>query len=249
MKQATSCFVLVLLASLLSCTRGSEPERVYDFCRVTRVYSPGTDTGFSAMKLFYDNQDRLVLIDGATDERIDYLPGQIRMYYLSFDPGTYTVYLLNPDSTAHTSLNYNAGTRMDSTLYYYDAEGYLVKSVRFTQAFGKDSVLQSFANGNLSRITYYSSNGNISQANFEYTDQPAKSWWYQQFGPFNANGQYFPWLGKANRNLIRTVRSEFNGNPDPATMSYELNASGYVRTSTMSFLGTTDRKVWEYSCR
>lgn len=240
---------LLLVAGFFACTRNEDPEQVYDYCRVSRVYTPGTDTGFSAMRLFYDAQDRLTQIDGSTDQRVDYLPGQIRMNFLSFDPGTYTIYFLNPDSSAHTSIHYNAGVRMDSMRYYYDTEGYLVKSVRFTQAFGKDSVIQSFSNGDLSRITYYSSNGNVSQANFEYTDLPAKSWWYQSLHPYNNNGQYYPWLGKANRHLVRVVRSEFNGNPDPVTMSYELNASGYVKTSTMNFLGTNDRKVWEYQCR
>lgn len=250
----TALLWLVILSGLAlllaTCTPDDLDDRIYNQCLVTRIVIPGTDTGQSSTRYYYNANDGVARIGygGASDMVFIYENGKIIERGTNPADPNYRVYFLSPDTTAYASITYLNGQVLDSTRYTYDADKYLVKSVRFTSAFGKDSVLQTFENGNLTRIVIYNSNGTTPQAQFTYTNLPSKSWVYQGMGPYNNNGFYFPWLGKANKNLIATVRSDFNGNNDPATLNWQMNASGFVKTASFNFLGTTTNYQYEYQC-
>ncbi len=244
-------FVSILITFIfVSCEKEDEEDNtIYNFCLVTKINTQGLDTGQYSQKFTYDNFDRITKFDwtGPHDMSVTYQAGKI-IAGDPLTPNTFSIYYLNPDSSAYASASYMNGQQQDSNLYYYE-NGYLVKQVRYTQVLGKDSSILTYTNGNLTRIVIYNSNGLSSQANMEYTDIPSKSWIYQMNVPFVNNGLFMPWFGKTGKNLVKTIRSEFNGNPDPLNMTYEMNASGYVKSYTATFLSSVDKKTFEYRCR
>jgi hypothetical protein len=242
-------FLLVsLFLFITACNRNGEVE-IPGNCIVTKWYSQG-DTSQNAYRFTYNNQDRVVLWDGPGpgDNTYSYESGKITSRGTPPNENTYINYYLRSDSMAAYSVSYINGTQLDSTLYFYDAGQYLVKSVRYTAAFGKDSVLMEYASGNLSKITIYNSNGTAPQATFQYYPDSSKSWFYQALGPYNNNSIYLPWLGRGNKNLIKSYISEFNGNPSTVLFNYSFKPNGYIDQYTLSYLGTTTHYFFEYRC-
>jgi len=241
--------LIILTTIALNCSKGNN-ETVYNNCYVTKWYVQG-DTSQTSIRFSYDSQNQVVLLDGPgpADNTITYETNKITIRGVPPSTNNYIVFYLRSDSMANSSAQYINGSLQDTTLYFYDADKYLIKSVRYTSAFGKDSVLMNYSNGNLDKITIYNSNGTAPQATFQYNTDLSKSWVYQNIGPFNNNGMYYPWLGRANKNLIKSYSSEFNGNPSPVTISYTLNASQYVVKYAMTYVGTTDQHYFEYRCQ
>lgn len=238
-----------ILTITLNCTKGSN-DQVADNCIVTKWYSQG-DTSQTSIRFTYDNQNRIIFWDGPgpSDNTITYETNKITIRGVAPNTNSYIVYYLRSDSLANSSAQYINGSLLDTTLYFYDIDKYLVKSVRYTSAFGKDSVMMNYSNGNLDKITIYTSNGLASQATFQYYPDSSKLWAYQNIGPFNNNGLYYPWLGRTNKNLIKSYSSEFNGNPSPVTISYTLNGNKYVEKYSMTYMGNTDQHFFEYHCQ
>jgi hypothetical protein len=243
--------ILTLLSSILffSCSKEDTNDNVTGNCLVTKLYIPGTDTGQSSSKYRWDAQDRPIFWDfgGPGDLVYTYLPGKIVMS--ATNENSPTTFYLSADSTAYMSTWYLQGNRMDSALYYYNSEKQLIKTVRYTDAFGKDSIQLTWSNGNIIRIDMYNANGTHPKAEMEYTDLPQKSFLYQHFQPFIGTNLYLPWLGKPNKNLTKVVRSEFNGMPDPVSITYDLYESGYIRSASATFMGQSNQYVYEYNCR
>jgi hypothetical protein len=246
----SALFLLLIPFVYIGCTKGETDPIAKNYCLVTKWYSQG-DTSQTSTKFTYDAQDRLVFWDGPgpVDNTIEYGNKSIMMRAVAPYSSNYTTYFLNNDTTTSYSLTYNGGILLDSTLYFYDASKFLVKSVRYTDAFGKDSVIMTYTNENLSKIIIYNSNGTAPQATFDYYTDSSKSWVYQNLGPYNNNGLYLPWLGRSNKNLIKSFSSEFNGNPEPIIMNYTKNNNGYIDSYSALFMGNTAFYYLEYKCK
>lgn len=244
---------LIVIATTLSCTKNDneEDEKAYNFCLVTKTYSAGADTGQSSSKYFYDNLDRLIYWDysGVTDITYRYEPGKITVGNNPPDPSSYSTYYLSADSTSYASATYRQGQQSDTINYYYDNNKNLIKAVRYTPVFGIDSVVQTYTDGNLTKLVHFSSNGRTSQFTYQYTTITSKSWLYDHYGTFLYAGFYMPWFGRPNKNLIKTMRYEYLGNVDAAEINYEMNQSGYVKAATMTSVGNVDKRIYEYKCR
>lgn len=250
--KASKILLLILLLSpfiYIGCTKGKIDPVVKNNCLVTKWYVQG-DTSQTSTKFTYDVQDRLIFWDGPgpIDNTIEYGNNSITMRAVAPNSGNYTTYYLNNDTTTSYSLTYIGGKLLDSTLYFYDAARFLIKSVRYTDAFGKDSVIMTYSNENLSKIVIYNSNGTAPQATFDYYSDSSKSWVYQNIGPYNNNGVYLPWLGRSNKNLIKSYSSDFNGNPAPLNINYTRNSNGYVDSYSILYMGNSDYYYLEYRC-
>ncbi|MBL0134658.1 MAG: hypothetical protein IPP79_11935 [Chitinophagaceae bacterium] len=247
----TALILLLLIpVAFIGCTKGENDPKTSKYCLVTKWYAQG-DTSQTSTKFSYDIQDRLIFWDGPgpVDNTIEYGNKSITIRAVAPYSGNYSIYYLNDDTTTNYSVTYNGGIVLDSTLYFYDASKFLIKSVRYTDAFGKDSVIMTYSNENLAKIVIYNSNGTAPQATFDYYTDSSKSWVYQNIGPYNNNGLYLPWLGRSNKNLIKSYSSDFNGNPEPITITYQKNTDGYVTKYIMNFMGTSDNHFLEYKCK
>lgn len=246
--------ILFIPVAFIGCVKGATdpptPPDAPKYCLVTKLYVQG-DTSQTSTKFTYDAQDRLVFWDGPgpVDNTIEYGNKSITIRAVAPYSGNYSIYYLNNDTTTNYSLTYIGGVLLDSTLYFYDAYKFLIKSVRYTDAFGKDSVIMTYSNENLAKIVIYNSNATTSQATFDYYTDSSKSWVYQNIGPYNNNGLYFPWLGRSNKNLIKSYSSDFNGNTQPITITYQKNTDGYVANYTTNYMGTSDNHFLEYKCK
>jgi len=237
----------ICLVALISCDPQENPV-IYEDCLITTIF-PSGDTTNSSTSINYDVQNRITAINYANSTTaFQYLPGKIGMYYPS-DASIYTIYYLQGDSIAIGSASYAQGNRTDTVVYEYDNNGYLVKTVRNNPVTGKDSSFLLYQNGNLTSITSYLSNGAVDHVNIDYTQLPAKTWFYQNFAAYLNFSFYYPWLGKPSKNLVQSFTSTYNGNPQPVSFDYTIDPSGYVNRYKESFLGNSSVMNYAYSCR
>jgi hypothetical protein len=246
------CTAILVFTLLGSCSKDND-EPVFALCLLTKSSSAG-DTSHTSTNYFYDSNDRLVKIIVPSP------PGTVWGTNITYGSnvitttdvagGTaYTKYYLTADTLAYASASYSQGSRTDTVSYFYDTDKHLVKAVRYNHVFGKDSTFLAYANNNLSLVKTYYTNGAIDQSSFEYGTTDAKAWYYQNIGPYLLFDQYLPWFGKPNQKLISSFSATYNGNPQPVSLTYNLNASGYVASFTTVYLGTRSQTNFEYTCR
>ncbi|MFT3845845.1 MAG: hypothetical protein QM725_12395 [Lacibacter sp.] len=247
-------FTVVILLLLAACSKDDKDNgKPADgkTCFVTKSYIDG-DTSQYATKFIYNSSDLVVYVDGvgSDDYSISYESNKITIRGVPpYTADNYTVYYLRSDSMAYASAYYLSGVQIDTTLYFYDAGKYLAKSVRYTSAFGKDSVLMTYSAGNLQKIIIYNSNGTKPQATFEYYNDSCKSWMYQAIAPYNNNGYYYPWLGKGNKNLIKSFTTDFYSTLSTVSIKYTINAKGYADDYITTSEGGSAQTYFEYKCR
>lgn len=246
MKIASLFSSLLLTVLLVSCSPQSDDDTVYNSCRITRVYAQG-DTSQTSTYWLYNNQQLSVLN----------MPGPLDLYF-SYNGNTitvgdgsssYTRFYLRPDSLAYASARYHQGSFIDTVLYEYDTTGHLVKEVCHSTLFGKDSIFMTYSNGNMTAYRWYLANGYLIYGDFTYTDIPSRHWFYNSMGPSPDNRGYYPWLGKPNTHLIKSVTSNFNGSVVTDNFTYTLNASGYVTGYKGSGTTGTYQNFIEYQCQ
>lgn len=256
LKQLRNYFFISFTALSLfpaSCTKADNAEPIYQQCLITKSYV-GSDTGQSSNNFLYDNADRLrqIVMPGPSGyvwgTNITYGTNSISLSDIA-GIGGLVKYYLTPDTLAYASATYRDGNRTDTVNYFYDANKFLVKTVRYNYVFGKDSSFLTYANNNLVLIKTFMPNGAIEQASYEYNNLDAKAWYYQNHAPYLHFDAYYPWFGRGNTKLISSFSFTYNGNPQPVSLTYNLNASGYVTSMTAVHLGISSKTNYEYSCR
>ena len=252
MKKTGLLFILIMSICLFSCETGQQ-EPVYEQCLLTKYYSQG-DTSQSSINLIYDNKNRLVKMiepspPGTTwGSNIVYAENTVVITDVAYSNG-YNKFYLGADSLAYASAAYAQGIRTDTVTYYYNAEKFLLKTVRYNHVFGKDSSLFTYADNNLVRIDTYLSNGLVDYASFTYGNTPAKAWYYQNNTIYLPYAFYYPWYGKPSSKLATSFSFTYNGNPQPVSLIYTLNASGYINSMEQTHLGNKSKTFYKYSCR
>ncbi len=251
-KKICHLFACIICIGLWSC-EGNEPEPVYERCLLTKYYSQG-DTSQTSINFFYDNNDRLVqMITPGPPGMVwgsNYIYGSNTITITDMaSANSFSKYYLRADSLAYASVSYAQGVLFDTVTYFYNAEKYLIKTVRYNPVFGKDSSLFTYAENNLQRIDTYQSNGFVDYASFTYGNTPSKAWYYQNNTIYLPSTYYYPWFGKANSKLASSYSFTYNGNPQPVSVSYSLNASGYIKSMQQTHLGNSSTLFFEYSCR
>ena len=127
------------------------------------------------------------------------------------------------------------GINVDSTVFLYNSEKYLVKSIHYFNSVKKDSIGYVIENGNVKSMTYYNEYGYVNYfRNFTYhSNLETKHWMYTKI-----NGDYgyfyYPWLGKPNKNLLKSS-SQYS---DLEDYTYQFDQNGKIEKIQVTIFGT-----------
>ncbi len=213
------CCILMLFV-IFACSHNNN-EPVYNNCVLKAIITNG-DTSSSKATFDYDTLGRLVRINYPQSHtlQIAYADHQIT----TTETNSYQRYILGNDSMAKYRIG-NNGSSVDSTVYQYVSERYLVKQVLYIDRIFYDSVIYKYMNGNRVNWTRYNQTGITDYSDLKYDENLfVKTWYLQTLGSWPDG--YFPFLGKPNKNLI--IEQKIPAWSTWFTISYKMNASGYV---------------------
>lgn len=229
----TIIFFLLGLFVLASCSKQTGADvGTLDHCMVARL-SQQSDTAALNTYFTYNAEGLPTKIKRVGYEtNFSYSGNKV----FQEEAGNTRVYTIGTDTLARYSVaTYNAIT--DSIVYFYNADKYLIKSIRFNNGIKKDSIGYVIENGNVTSMTYYNEYGyvNYFRTFTYYSNLDAKHWMYTKLaGDYGYN--YYPWLGKPNRNLVKSS-AQYS---DVEAYSYTFDKNGKIEKIQFTVFGLPD---------
>ncbi len=229
----TTLFFLLGLIVLASCSKQTgADDGTLDNCMVARL-SQQSDTAALNTYFTYNTQGLPTKIKRVGYEtNFSYSGNKV----FQEEAGNTRVYTIGTDTLALYSVaTYNANT--DSVVYFYNADKYLIKSIRYYNGIKKDSIGYVVENGNVTSMTHYNEYGyvNYFRTFTYYSNLDAKHWMYTKLaGDYGYN--YYPWLGKPNRNLVKSS-AQYS---DVEAYSYTFDKNGKVEKIQFTVFGLPD---------
>ncbi|MGB8194344.1 MAG: hypothetical protein WCF67_20600 [Chitinophagaceae bacterium] len=275
-----ACAAMIVLA--LSCQKEISSEQSQDpdpdpptgkKCRVTEAsnlqWSEMEEDSTSFTRFFYDSIGRvknIIVFTGDTD-RYYYSPTQIiieepRTYDRGGGPQTdlWTLtYALDPRGLAkYSTNNYNGYFNTDSTVYTYDANGYLVRQDVYDLFTGDDYVVNySYKDGNMVKAVFQPTyNYHPDSIVFKYTDTDATTdvYHYMTSDKYRDNS-FYPWTGKQSKKLISQSMYYWPWETTTSRLEYSMGSDGVpvtIRTKATSSarpgVEKTDAIFVKYKC-
>lgn len=241
----TNIFFLLGLVMLAACSKQSgSNDDTLDNCMIARFSQQG-DTAALNTYFTYNAQGLPAQIKRVGYEtNFSYSGNKV----LQEEAGNIRVYTIGTDSLAQYSVStYNSNT--DSIAYIYNADKYLIKSIHFYNGVKKDSIGYVVENGNVISMTHYNEYGyvNYFRTFTYYSNLEAKHWMYTKLaGDYGYN--YYPWLGKPNKNLVKSS-AQYS---DIEAYSYTFDKNGKVEKIQFTVFGLPDIRYIVnvgYNCR
>ena len=238
----------LMICAIVSCQKQLHFDAIPDNdCRVTEMsnlqYSWLPEDSASFTKFFYDSTGRIShLVNFAGDtHRYYYSASQVKIdqpqtHNLSGTLQTnhwMEIFTLDANGRAKYVTVHNEVIRDDSTVFTYDANGYLVRQQSYNYLPRNNyEAIYSYINGNLSKVIFMVADRTSlnfpDSAVFKYTDQdiPMYAMNYMFWDKYSGE-IYHSWTGKQNKNLRSEARYYYPwGEIDTTKYSYITGADG-----------------------
>jgi len=220
MKIISSIVILgILIISTNGCKNENADDNITPAINACKLVLTKNNLGDSSI-LTYDDESRLIAIqqfDGNGKE----------VYYKSYTYNTgyikvtgrtdaYTsVITLNADGTANYEVITQFGAPLYTISYAYDSDGHNIRKVQVTNTGRYDTILYTYTNGNLTKVTapYYLNENTYT------TIKTADPYTIDYL-----SGLY----GKGSKNLPATSVEYFINATNDYSYSYQTNTAGYV---------------------
>jgi len=219
------CFLLT------ACSKQSNDDsKTPDNCVISKLSQQGDTTALSTNYSF--NAQGLPTRIKAVSYEINFSYNNSQV--IQTEGSHTTTYTIGTDSLAQYAI-IKDGINVDSTVFLYNSEKYLVKSIHYFNSVKKDSIGYVIENGNVKSMTYYNEYGYVNYfRNFTYhSNLETKHWMYTKI-----NGDYgyfyYPWLGKPNKNLLKSS-SQYS---DLEDYTYQFDQNGKIEKIQVTIFGT-----------
>ncbi len=207
-------------------------------CQVTEItnlqWSWLDEDSTHVSKLFYDSAGKLKYIINPTYDTLlySYSSSQIILDV----PQTIaaigqivpfaSIFYLNAQGLATRSEGYTWGSIVDSTKYFYDGNGFLIRQ-EYDAASDDVNIDYSYENGNLKKAvlrgtSYYPDSIVFKSINLLV---PAEAFHLLYWNKYNRE-TYYPWTGKQSRHLFEEIRYHFSWGTVAHRYQYINNSDG-----------------------